>query len=368
MTGPCALAILGLSVFLAPGARPVPTLRVRILERAAPLRVVLESRTGVLSCDGRSLRTARETLEVDGGQILLSSGLRCRGVFAPGEDVRLETEGEQTDYRGAVRATIVAGRLSLVNEVVLETYLSSVVGSELPPGRPEALKAQAVASRTFALASLSRHRSSGYDLCDRTHCQLYRGRGAEHPEAARAVTETEDEILRHRGALRPAYFHAACGGRTSTPAEVFGDPEGGAAVSDEAEASGSLCQGAEGFAWSWAIGREPLAKALAAPPAGRAFEVLKRDRGGRVLSLLAFGRPFTGQGFFSRVGKAFGYQKLRSLSVRAREVDGTVRFEGTGLGHGVGMCQSGALELDRRGRDYRAILRHYFPAATLERR
>jgi stage II sporulation protein D len=275
-------------------------------------------------------------------------------------------QGLARRFRGALTVTVRDGQLLLVNELPLEAYLGGVVGGEQLAGRPEALKAQAVVSRTYALAGLRRHAEAGHQLCDLTHCQLYRGRDDERPEVAAAVEATRGLVLRHRGALEPTAFHAACGGATSAPADVFGEASAQKGVSDVAPGeSAPLCGAAPDFTWTRALPRARLAAALGLPAEGPALEVLRRDAGGRVLEVRAFGVHLSGNALQARVGRALGFGVLKSLAVTVAEVDGEVRLSGRGLGHGVGLCQHGARELARRGQDFRHILAHYFPDGVL---
>jgi stage II sporulation protein D len=350
-----------------PRELPPGHLRVRVLEKLQPMRATVRSAGGRLRCDGATLEVDGSTVEV--GQGLLELGRpdwRCRELYAPGEGVVVRLGTTTRRYRGALRMTVLDGRLAFFNELSVEDYLRGVVGSELA-GRPEALKAQAVVSRTFALAERGRHGRAGYDVCDLTHCQLYRGRQDERPEVDAAVEATRGKVLRGREgeALAPAFFHSSCGGATSTAGDVFGASGPSSAVVDRVGGSGPLCAASPHHRWHFEVSREELARALGLEAEGAAFEVLRADKGGRVLEARTFRVPLSGEAFHARVGRALGYQKVKSLALRAREEGGKVRFEGQGLGHGVGLCQYGANELERRGYGYEKILKHYFPERTV---
>lgn len=341
-------------------------LRIRVLERNHAQRALFETQSGHLSCDGAMLELAGARLEIDSGLIDVGKpNLRCRELTAPGEGVAVEVDGKRRRFRGSVRASVKDGQLAFVNDVKLEDYLRGVVGGEQLAGLPEALEAQAVVSRTYALAGRGRHEAAGYDLCDLTHCQLYRGRDDERAESDRAVAATKGQVLRHQGALEPTFFHSACGGATSRPADVFKEASAQPGVKDSDARGKPLCAASPNFRWSWDVARARLASALGVPAEGPAFEAARRDPQGRVLELKSFGVPLTGNAFQARVGRALGFETLKSMKVRATEEAGVVHFRGDGLGHGVGMCQFGARELARQGRDYQAILRHYFPGGSL---
>jgi stage II sporulation protein D len=335
---------------------------VRVFEQQHPLHAKLSAKA--LTCDGAPLPGPVELeSRLDGVHV---AERVCARVDATGEVT--VTVGDVTRrYPGALSATVDGVQLKLLNELDVEAYLPSVVTGELAEAPPAALQAQAVVSRTFALGSRHRHGASGYDVCDLTHCQLYRGEGDVTREAREAVKATAGQVLLVGGVvLRSAFFHAACGGHTSRAAEVFGVDAAGAAVSDVKDGK-PLCAAAPDFAWEWTVEREPLAEALGVSPSGPAFEVLRRDEAARVVEVRAFGHRFTGTDFQARVGRVFGWRTLKSLKLAVEQTDTQLHFTGTGLGHGVGLCQQGARALALQGASVKQVLEHYFPDATLGR-
>jgi stage II sporulation protein D len=125
-------------------------------------------------------------------------------------------------YRGIFLITFAAGKLNLINQLSLEDYLGGVVPKEVISGWPmAALKAQAIAARTYAVASLGKHGSSGFDLCAADHCQVYGGLGAEQPSTNTAVAETAGEVISYKGKIASAFFHAASGGITKDAGMVW---------------------------------------------------------------------------------------------------------------------------------------------------
>ena len=128
-------------------------------------------------------------------------------------------------YRGKIVVFLNdRGRLNLVNELPLEDYLRGVVPRELGPGaypEIEALKAQAVAARTYTLRNLGEFTDEGYDLCGTPRCQVYGGMDDEHPLSDRAIAETAGEVLLHGGEAIDALYSATCGGHTEDVRTVF---------------------------------------------------------------------------------------------------------------------------------------------------
>ena len=155
---------------------------------------------------------------VETGQEIASAAL-----FPANADQDLSVDG--VAYRGLleVRAT-ASGALTVINVLNLEDYLRGVVPNELSPvsfPQLEALKAQAVAARTYALRNRGQFEASGYDICATPACQVYRGRASEHPLTDQAVAETRGVIASYRGNLINALYTSTCGGHTEDAVNIF---------------------------------------------------------------------------------------------------------------------------------------------------
>ncbi|MDP2269392.1 MAG: SpoIID/LytB domain-containing protein [Archangium sp.] len=344
-------------LLLALSAAP---LEVRVLERDTPVRVHLEAAR--ITCDGKPLASS---VDAEAGAREVRVGeLKCTQVVAE-DGVAVTVKETKRKYGGQLRVSLQGGLLRLINVVDVEAYLPSVVFAEADASKPAALEAQAIVSRTFALTAHRRHANAGYHLCDLAHCQVYRGQGASSGDAEAAVKKTTNQVLLIGGiVLKPAFFHAACGGHTSTAGDVFGEDATGSAVSD-VEDGAPRCKGPD-LAWTFEVEKNRLAEALSVAPNGIAFEPLKRDSGGRILEVRSFGRRFSGQEFLSKVGRAFGWRSVRSLKFSTTETDTSVVIQGAGTGHGVGLCQLGARALAEKGVDVKGILTRYFPESQIK--
>lgn len=130
------------------------------------------------------------------------------------------------NYRGSLEIRLSAnGSLIVINELPVEQYLYGVVPREIPASfSAEALKAQAVAARTYTYANLSKHMTNGYDLCSTTHCQVYGGVGQEDVRTNNAVDQTRGEVLTYDGKLISALYHASSGGHTENAENVWTTP------------------------------------------------------------------------------------------------------------------------------------------------
>lgn len=134
-------------------------------------------------------------------------------------------EVNRRKYRGtiSIHSTIQGGGLTVVNTLAVEKYLYGIIAREISPDwAMEAVKAQAVAARTYALYSLNKHKSDGYDVCATTDCQVYGGIESEALRSSKAVDETKGVVLRFESKLIPAYFHASSGGYTENSENVWG--------------------------------------------------------------------------------------------------------------------------------------------------
>lgn len=258
-----------------------------------------------------------------------------------------------------------------VEEVPLEAYVAAVVPPEIGGHAPApALEAQAVAARSYALARAERHVEDGADLCDGTHCQVYRGLGAATPGSRAAAAATEGLALAQHGRVIAAPFHAVCGGRTARPRDVWDDEE----TPDLEPVDDDACLTAPGAAWTFALARRdlpPLAASVGFPE-GRLFEIYGHDSSRRV-SMIRFAAP----GGASRVVRGFefrraastlwGWASVRSTDFEVEESRATYLLRGRGTGHGAGLCQAGAIARARRGESREAILALYYRGATVVR-
>lgn len=351
-----------LLVLVATTALPAP-LKVRVLQREKPYEGWLSA--DKLTCDGEPITASRVELKLKDRRLTAGDKL-CDVITAEG-DIKVTLDDKPHGYPGKLTALPEGSFIRFIDEVQVEDYLPSVVTEEADGFPAAALEVQAIVSRTFALASRGRHKDDGFDLCDLTHCQLFKGTDEISSAADDASKRTRGEVLLWGGiGLKPAFFHAACGGHTSKAGDVFGEgAEGvGPGVSDSGK-DGPACREAPEFKWSFEIERGDMARGLNLAPEGHAFEPLRRDAAGRVLELKAFNRRFRGAEFMSVMGRAFGWRSIRSMKVTAEEVENMVRFSGAGYGHGVGLCQLGAKAMALKGMNRKQILQKYFPDCTV---
>ncbi len=281
-----------------------------------------------------------------------------------------------------LRIRIAENGAASIRRLPLEEYVQGAALSEFAPadGDPAAirrmLEVQAVIGRTYALANAGRHASEGYDLCSTTHCQLYepgRLRTSRWAAAAAAAAgATRGRVLWYDRGPASAVYHADCGGRTSAPVAVWGGtsfPYLAGAVDDGPAAAAHA-------EWRYEVSRDALRKALTGDTrtsVGNRLDdvvVLERDDAGRVLRLRLDGerkQELTGVVFRDVVARALGVKTIRSTMFDVQRRGPALVFEGRGFGHGVGLCQAGALARIKAGAEPSSVLARYFPGTRLVR-
>jgi stage II sporulation protein D len=273
-------------------------------------------------------------------------------------------------------------RVHLVTENItrtmpLEEYVRGVVAAEGSLERePEALKALAIASRTYILKNLGRHARDGYDFCTTTHCQRFHPAGLEpgteiSAAALNAVEATKGLVLRdENNQLADSYFSASCGGATANLATLWGGsaPRYLRGVPDE------YCENEAHHSWTDVISQTQLLRALQTDPRTNVGErltnvsVLRKDASGRAeLMSIEGNRRVTVKGWDFKiiVGRALGWNLLKSSRFDISRSGSNYIFHGSGFGHGLGLCQEGAHVMALRGASYKQILAKYFPSTRV---
>lgn len=268
----------------------------------------------------------------------------------------------------------VAGRVVTIplEEYVLGTALSEVT----PTGESARVAArvyevQAIVARTYAASHAGRHASEGFDVCDDTHCQVYQpariAASSFSAPARDAVRRTAGRILRFGRQPVQTLFHADCGGHTTTPAVAWGGPALAylpASPDDVPGVSHRTWQFTGTAAeWTTVLGRDPRTN-----PGGplRGMRVVQADVSGRAVLVEITGpqvRRVSGETLRTVITAARGVRSFMSSRFQLTRTPDGFRADGTGFGHGVGLCQVGAIARARRGDSLAAILAHYYPGA-----
>jgi peptidoglycan hydrolase-like amidase len=235
-------------------------------------------------------------------------------------------------YRGTLEVIAKDGVVMPIVAMDLETAVASVVRTEMTEDTPlEALKAQAVATRSYFLAGGGRH--ADFDFCDLTHCQFLREPPPAVSPAAKAAAETHGMILAYAGKPIAVMFTASCGGLTRTPQDI-------GISSSYYPYFSVICD----FCY-----KNPVRWTRKVSPEDAAL--LRSGEAGRL-----------------SIGRRLGWNAVPSNNFTAHAEGSQVVLEGFGQGHGIGLCQRGARAMAENGATFREILEHYFPNTKLEQR
>jgi stage II sporulation protein D len=319
-------------------------------------------------------------------------------AYAGARSRTLKTVSVSTNDNSAARNSKSAIKIHLVTEHVtqelpLEDYVLGVMRAEGSlESEPEALKALAIAIRTYALKNRGRHAKDGYDFCSTTHCQRFLSAGFRSPRVSKgadddqalpdgrasdtivaAVRSTEGQVLRdERGQLVDAYFGASCGGETANEGTLWGvtPPAYLRGVRDE------YCLSGPHATWNDVITRADLLRALQSDArtnvGARLDQVLvsNRDATGRAEFIRLEGeqrKSVRGWDFKIIVGRVLGWNVLKSSRFEISRSGSNFIFRGSGFGHGLGLCQEGAHVMAARGASFQRILEKYFPGTSVRK-
>jgi len=343
----------------------------------------------------RSAGVTAGPADVAGSGVLAAPELWIEPLSAAGPDPALVVD--QRRYRGRLQLLVRAGSVQLINHVPLETYLTSVVGSEMPASWPQpALQAQAIAARTYALKG--RRPAAPFDLKATVASQVYRGIEAETPSTRQAVQATRDLVLTYGSSLIDAVFHSSSGGSTESSGDLWSTQLPYLVSVPDFDQDSPVRQ------WRQPLDPALLAKAFAEIGGVRGIEVLATTATGRVRQVRVVGPSgqlvLSGAALRSRLGLRstwvrFEQEGIQALTGAASPLPLTAPLAiplppplppfgqpqlllqtpltpipsmlqprwvavGRGFGHGIGMSQWGAYGMARRGDGYAAILQHYY--------
>ncbi len=426
VTGLCAVVAASCAPRFSPEQRPtLPDAAPLVVDSAAATldvgdRVAWIALAGALKTASISAAGAFEVLEQGGkrslvrgvggeawrveqrGQTLRVSGSggdatpwRAGPLVVRTRDTRSVVQHDTRRYRGELWISVTDTGLLVVNRVPVEDYLRGVVPLELGTRNPidaAALQAQAVAARSYTYMRVPAREvvpATGYHMTATVLHQVYGGQAVEHAVVDNAIAATSGLVLRFNGAVVDGPYSSSCGGRSALPSEVWrGGHDHGylKSVSDTDPSTGrAYCDISPRHAWAATFDEPLLRQAIVrhlgsrgasgtTAPQVAAVSVGRRTPSGRVGTLVVR----TDRGTVTLNGHdirdAFRDARGAILSSTYFDVDKQTRvgervsalvLRGAGNGHGVGMCQWGAIGRARAGHDVRAILRHYYPGTVV---
>lgn len=304
-------------------------------------------------------------------------------------------------YRGSAEIALDAyGGFSVVNRVKVEDYLYSVLPKEMPPlSHPEALKSQAIIARTYLMKNKDRHQVDGFNLCDSTDCQVYGGMSSENAATTQAADSTRGMLLKDGDEVVNALFYSTCGGRTAAYTDSWnGDaPKYLVSVNDGTSVSSSLnsenklkgflnktsgyCDTSKYFRWEKTYTYNELQEVFerTVPEFSNKPDLkFGKLKDVNITEYLDSGRAErleitsdSGKYVFEKdaIRWVMGSTKSTMFYIEKKGKGNGRKYilHGAGWGHGVGLCQIGAMNMAKKGFDHVKILNHYYPGAEIVR-
>lgn len=267
---------------------------------------------------------------------------------------RINDEKQDGIYYESLLIEAVGNALRLINRVSIERYVSRVVQAEVGYGAaPEYYKIQSIICRTYAMRNLERHAIDGFDVCDNMHCQVYSGQKFPTDEVVKATVATSGLVmLSKENDLVLSAFHANCGGKTANSEDVWKEER-----SYLKSVTDTFCLSSRSATWEKTMSTDDFFGQLGwNHSADSASWKWNNDR------RKPFFRLKTDSIQTSKMRQLFG---LRSAFFELETESGSVHFHGKGYGHGVGLCQQGAMKMAESGYTYSQILGYYYKGVSL---
>jgi stage II sporulation protein D len=250
--------------------------------------------------------------------------------------------------------------LHFINVLSLERYVEGVVAAEIGPDWAyEAMKAQAVISRTYAMYQRAINEKNLYHLTSSVLHQVYRG-DTENEMVKKAVKETRGQILTYNGKPIKAFYHATCAGSTELPEAVWGESF------PYLRSVACMGKGSPYEQWTRRFSINKIEDVLGLNDI-KSINIKSFTSTGRVDILTVMTGDSEIEVRAVDLRRLLGYRELPSTDFIVMIKGNDVIFEGKGYGHGVGLSQWGALEMALEGKDYKEILAHYYPGTELKR-
>jgi stage II sporulation protein D len=368
----------------------IETIRVLLNEFSYKKTIQINSATNLFSSDVKIASidmNSQISLKVNAREIELTiqnKSYRSNQFILSSTDEKNIINIDGKKYRGNLKVIVVAGKINLINQISLEDYVKGVMTREMPLGidleHYEALKAFAICARTYAFTKIFEGKSY-YDILPDTRDQVYGGVDAETEYSNRVVDETKNMILTYEDKPAIIFYHSTCGGYTEDAVNVFVKADVPYLRSNR-DGSSSNCKISPRYSWIENIPEYRIIDRFNKEGyiSGKTFsikdiKVNSRFESGRINELEFV---LINESVEKKI-KLYG-NKIRSVIRTADDrsilrsnffdiylsTNQTVVINGRGNGHGVGMCQWGAIGLSRDGKDYNYILNQYFPGTKVK--
>jgi stage II sporulation protein D len=272
-------------------------------------------------------------------------------------------------YKGYLELIKSGNKINVVNILAIEDYVMGVLPKEMDSVSIEiieALKTQAIISRTYAIGNLSRHGRQGFNVCASTHCQVYGGLSGGVGATNRAVQETKGKVLTYNGKFAQTLFHANCGGHTDNPRYIWQWNH------EEPYLKGvkcGYCYKSPYTKWEQEIDANLISRKLADNNIGKIKKIKIKEKTpygvAKELEIIHSKGKTVLNAYKFRI--AVDAHKIKSHDFDSIKTKGDkIYFKGRGYGHKSGLCQWGAKGMAEKGKTYKKILGHYYPGTKIE--
>ena len=279
------------------------------------------------------------------------------GAFLITSDSPIYVDKIKRSYGGSISFRVNNKKLDIVNRINIDEYLKGVLPKEMSPEFPmESLKAQALCSRSFAINNYNKFIKNGYNLDDTTRSQVYYGKDVEEKSTNEAVESTLGQVIKYKGKVAETIFCASSGGYTVASSEAWGGNSVPYLISKEDPYST--------HPWKYELKASDLKKLNLTDIKDVKLDLKDSKRVNNLIFSTSKGDvKVNANDFRKKIGNTIVKSTLFDVNVAANKVT----VNGKGYGHGVGMSQYGAVEMAKKGNNYKDIIDFYFPGTNIEK-
>lgn len=336
------------------------------LSAGESLKVKSKSNLKVVTSDEQVINNTNNkeiNIKFDGKNINLNgknfklNNFPQNGAFLISSDSPIYVDKIKRNYGGAISFRVNNKKLDIVNRVDMDEYLKGVLPKEMSPSFPmESLKAQALCSRSFAINNYNKFIKNGYNLDDTTRSQVYYGKDVEEKTTNKAVEETIGQVIKYDGKVAETIFCASSGGYTVASSEAWGGNSVPYLISKEDPYSV--------HPWKYELKNSDLKKLNLSDVFSVSLDYTNSNRVNNLTFSTSKGDvKIKATDFRNKIGNTIIKSTLFDVNV----IGNKVFVSGKGYGHGVGMSQYGAVEMAKKGSNYKDIIEFYFPGTNIEK-
>ncbi len=364
----CFLVAAGLIFSCTPSERIFSGRGVKVFAHDRNVRVLLfKTKEGVTISSHDKIKVSEEKGRFKfisaGKRVMIRPESVVRPLYIESWNEPLQVNDAQ--YRGTISLHNIAGSLYVINSLKLNEYLYGVVPVEMPADWPlEAVKAQAIAARTYALYHIMKQKNMLFDLDATTSSQVYKGMDVEKAASNRAVDETRSLVMLFENEPIVSFFHSTCGGKTVDDRFVWQ----GSDLPYLKSVRCGYCSASPNYSWDYTLNVFEIKRALNRRyPEIRTVDTisLKKNQG-RVSNVVVR----HSHGMANMSGNDFRLlispEKIKSLAFDVEKRGRSLNISGRGWGHGVGLCQWGARGMAESGKSFKEILLHYYRNVSIK--